>query len=110
MRRRFNNGLFGDAETGNFNDEAGVEPMEGVANLADVMLVLACGIMLALIIHWDIDVSTESAESAAGEEIAEVESLSGEGAALDADAEYEEMGVVYRDAATGKLYMVTKDD
>ena len=32
-------------------------PMEGVGNMADAMLVFACGILLALIMSWNIDVS-----------------------------------------------------
>lgn len=34
-----------------------VNPMEGVANLADVMLVLAVGMMLALVVAWNVDIS-----------------------------------------------------
>ena len=37
--------------------EAEVNPMDGVANLADAMLVLAVGIMLALILNWNVDIS-----------------------------------------------------
>ena len=36
-------------------DKEDVNPMEGVANLSDAMLVLAVGIMLALIIAWRLD-------------------------------------------------------
>ena len=32
--------------------------MDGMANLADVMLVFACGLILALIINWNVDVSS----------------------------------------------------
>ena len=39
-------------------DNEDVNPMEGVANLSDAMLVLAVGIMLALIIAWKLDWST----------------------------------------------------
>ncbi|MDO4564186.1 MAG: DUF2149 domain-containing protein [Clostridia bacterium] len=35
-------------------------PMEGVANMADAMLVLAVGIMLALIINWEVDLTSPS--------------------------------------------------
>lgn len=33
-----------------------VNPMEGVANLADVMLVLAVGMMLAPVVAWNVDI------------------------------------------------------
>jgi len=32
-------------------------PMEGVGNMADAMLVFACGLLLALIMSWNVDVS-----------------------------------------------------
>ena len=38
------------------NGESVVNPMEGLGNLADAMLVLAVGIMLALILNWKLDV------------------------------------------------------
>lgn len=37
-----------------------INPMEGVANLADVMLVLAVGMMLALVVAWNVDISSGS--------------------------------------------------
>ncbi|MDO4544188.1 MAG: DUF2149 domain-containing protein [Clostridia bacterium] len=39
-------------------DEEEPNPMEGAANMADVMLVLAVGIMLALIINWKVDLTS----------------------------------------------------
>jgi len=32
-----------------------VNPLEGVVNIADVMLVFACGLMLALAVYWNIE-------------------------------------------------------
>ncbi len=37
-------------------DNQAVNPMDSLLNLSDAMLVLAVGIMLALVIHWNIDV------------------------------------------------------
>ena len=31
-----------------------INPLDGLANLADVMLVFACGLMLALITYWNL--------------------------------------------------------
>ena len=39
------------------NGESVVNPMEGLGNLADAMLVLAVGIMLALILNWKVDIT-----------------------------------------------------
>ena len=44
-----------------------VNPMESLSNLADAMLVLAVGIMVALVLHWNVDlVSGEESGSTAG--------------------------------------------
>ena len=105
-------------KTGKFKPSAAfgsedVNPMDGVANLADVMLVFACGIMLALITYWNVDVSgvTGSVQVDPGQEI--TEDIGGfgqqENEAEPSDTQYEEYGKVYRDPATGKLYMVTED-
>lgn len=90
-----------------------VNPLDGMANLADAMLVLACGLMLSLIVHWNVDVGrTEKliglssdvslTEVSGAEEKTAQELQQGQG--------FEEMGVVYRDAATGKLYVISKGD
>ena len=91
-----------------FSREDGGGLLEGVANLADVMLVLACGLMLALVINWNVDISPGKPEGPpmANEIQAELEFSSSEGEALDADADFEELGRVYRDPATGKLYLI----
>lgn len=84
--------------------------MDGVANLADVMLVFACGLMLALITYWNLDVSgvTGSIDVTQGKEITQdVEGFGTDENGEKSDAQYEEYGTVYRDPATGKLYMVT---
>ena len=45
------------------SDEAPVNPMDSISNLADAMLVLAVGIMLALIINWNVDISSPTRPS-----------------------------------------------
>ena len=106
-------GRFSKSRFGAVNGEGEVvNPMDGLANLADVMLVLAVGFMLALVINWNIDVSpkTADADGRNGEEISELEGFASNGdTPLDSDVEYEEMGVVYRDPATGRMYMVQSE-
>jgi hypothetical protein len=88
-----------------------VNPMEGVANLADVMLVFACGLMLALIINWNVDVgATANTQLTQGEEVTEMGELTGAEGEGDDPTQYERLGEVYRDPATGQLYMVTTED
>ena len=38
-------------------EDSAVNPMDGLGNLADAMLVLAVGIMLALILNWKVDIT-----------------------------------------------------
>lgn len=80
-------------------------PMEGMANLADVMLVFACGLILALIINWNVDVTTMApAEEPEKYEVEGVDDNAEQ--TLDSEAGLEEMGKVYRDPETGKYYVV----
>ena len=103
-----------------------VDPMQYLSNLSDAMLVLAVGMMLALIVHWNVDISTsggvmsDSGKSYAAE---------GEGGSASIDREnalqfseedlaqmetreandgqgMEKLGEVYYDAATGQYYIV----
>ena len=80
-------------------------PMEGLGNLADAMLVFACGLLLALIINWNVEVSDTG-------EIQQQDKYEVEGfeendtQTIDGESELEEMGTVYRDPETGKYYVV----
>ena len=38
-------------------EDEDVQPMQYVANLTDVMLVLACGLMAAVITFWQVDLN-----------------------------------------------------
>jgi len=82
-------------------------PMEGVGNMADAMLVFACGLLLALIISWNVDVSETGEITKQPNVKYEVENI---GEAVEEDAEVTEnlkdMGRVYQDPATGKYYVV----
>ena len=85
-----------------------VNPMEGVANLADVMLVFACGLMLALITYWNVDVAAAAENVQNRQELTEsVTDLDDkDGEAVDSDA-LQEYGTVYIDKETGALYIIS---
>lgn len=107
MIRRFGAGKL--SKGADFNED--VNPMDSLSNLADVMLVFACGIMLALIINWNVDVGatvTDPVELEQGQEVTGVEDFGDGEGVLSEDGQYEEMGTVYRDPKTGKLYMIDK--
>ena len=77
-------------------------PMENLTNLFDVMLVFACGLMVALIMSLNVDVSRldqaviEYKDTGSGK--ATVEESDG--------VSMEEIGTVYRDPQTGKTYIL----
>ena len=81
-------------------------PMEGVGNMADAMLVFACGLLLALIISWNVNVS-ETGEITHQDVRYEVENI---GDTVEEDAavteDLKDMGRVYQDPKTGKYYVV----
>ena len=82
------------------------DPTSGLANLADCMLVLACGLMVALVVAWNIDITkvTEVTMTDRVQEISDVESVED---ALKAGSDtYIDLGRVYQDPETGKLYVV----
>ena len=87
-----------------------VNPMDSVSNLADAMLVLAVGIMLALIINWNVDISAGKTEQAASADPAisfEQDDLTeSKDDAKTIEGDLTEMGKVYYDQETGTYYIV----
>jgi len=99
MIRRFGSGRL-HASRGGVQED--VNPMAGLSNLADAMLVLAVGIMLALIMHWNVDVTSvqdvkelNNAENLNSDQVEEIENNKG----------LQEKGIVYQDSDTGKYYV-----
>jgi hypothetical protein len=88
-------------------EQEDVNPMDGAINIVDAMLVFACGLMLSLVIYWNIDIQhKELVPAEAGQEVTsiadDVQSMDD----IDKDAAYEKMGTVYVDPQTGKMYLV----
>ena len=101
---------FMDAGMGGAGED--VDPMQSVANIADCMLVLACGLMLALVMYWNLDVAPAMEEVEMDGDLTEIPAdLEEAQMAMDSQgAGYEEMGVVYRDPNTGKMYMLKTEE
>jgi hypothetical protein len=91
-------------------DAGDADPRIGLVNLADVMLVFACGLMLALVSYWRLDVSTMSELFTAQEvtEVSDIDRIEDDIAGEGGNA-YTELGKVYQDPMTGKLYMLAED-
>lgn len=102
--------------------------MDFVANVSDCMLILAVGIMLALIVHWQVDIFTSGGDmSDSGMTVAaEMNGQGGNEYVNESEAQsftedqlqsvdpseatsgegMEELGTVYYDAETGTYYVV----
>lgn len=96
------------------NDENG-SPMDGVSNMSDAMLVLAVGIMLALVINWKIDIKEayQGTEQKVKVEEDKLQLFESETAVQnnsinfeDIESKYVKSGTVYTDTYTGKTYVV----
>ncbi|HWQ76034.1 MAG TPA: DUF2149 domain-containing protein [Syntrophomonas sp.] len=80
--------------------------MDTVVNLVDVMLIFACGLMVAVIMHWNVDLT--KADVITEENLVEVKDL--DKAIKDGTVaeNYDSMGMVYQDPKTGKMYLISK--
>lgn len=87
-----------------------VNPLEGAINIVDAMLVFACGLMLALVIHWNVDLDQmgERVDLNRGQEVTQDQDVRNN--LIETQEQgglYEKMGTVYKDPATGHLFMLT---
>ena len=82
-----------------------VDPMSSLGNIGDIMLVFACGLMVALVVAWNVDLGkftqVQMDQEIQQDDIEQItEQLYGEGNA------FVEKGTVYQDPVTGKYYLV----
>lgn len=87
-----------------------VSPLEGSVNIVDAMLVFACGLMLSLVMHWNVDLGGEGGkvDLERGQEVSQEQFIQEELIKTEGQSkEYEVMGTVYKDPATGQLFMLT---
>lgn len=96
MMRRKSRQPFGEEE---------LEPMAGMANMMDIMLVFCCGLIVALVLLWnlsgvlkEIPQMIEVEKGKELEELPPVEEGGGSG--------YQEVGKVFQDPQTGKLILI----
>ena len=82
------------------------DPTAGLSNLADCMLVLACGLMVALVVAWNIDIHTvtEVQMTDNKKEIENVEDITGD--FESGGTKYVDVGRVYQDPDTGTYYIL----
>lgn len=83
-----------------------VDAMSGLANLSDVMLVFACGLMAAVILNWNVDLSKTRVEILQREQMQELDNAEEMEQDIQSSSSFEQKGTVYEDPETGKLYVV----
>ena len=97
------------------NDED-INPMNYISNLSDVMLILAVGIMLSLVIHWQVDLDvSKNAGQEEGQSQSEMEvtttftenDLEDSGNVPDT---VERLGDVYYDPESGTYYIAADQE
>lgn len=93
------------------------DPMAGTSNLVDAMLVIAVGLLIFVVISWNMQSvvfqDSQNQQKAIEESSSDVTEVN-EGKVLnetpdtsdDSGSGYIEMGKVYKDPSTGKLIMV----
>lgn len=85
--------------------EEDVDPMSSVANIADAMLVFACGLMVALVVAWNVDLqNVQEIEIDSSEQIEDLQSL--EDLLTAEGSSYIQRGTVYQDPNTGQMYLL----
>ena len=86
-------------------EEEAENPLENLTNLFDVMLVFACGLMVALIMSLNVDVSRLD------QAVIEYKDTGGGKATVEESdgVSMEEVGTVYRDPKTGKTYILDEE-
>lgn len=99
MRRRHTRSLIGD-----YSAEEDVNPNSYITNIADCMLVLVLGFLVALITRYNIDLNKVNPEDIIGVEIAMDADQDGK-----VDENYERRGSVYYDKESGNFYYVAGD-
>lgn len=99
IKRRYGRSLQRVAEA-----EEDVNPNSYITNIADCMLVLVLGLLVALISYYQVDLQQgqeDSPQSITGIEVSMDSNGDGE-----VDENYERTGSVYLDPATGQYYLV----
>lgn len=86
-----------------FADE--YDPMSGLANLVDVILVFACGLMIAIVTFWNVDLSKvqDIIDESELKEVTDVEQAIEDG---EISETLENQGSAYKDPETGKIYVI----
>ena len=87
-----------------------INPLDGIVNLVDAMLVFACGLMLSIIIYWGVDLNNKVTDVVNQDDLVEVDNKDLQEAVKDGTLakSFDAKGMVYEDPKTGKMYILSK--
>lgn len=112
MVRRFKNNRLSKR----YHEDEDPSPMWGVSNMSDVMLVLAVGIMLALVANWNLDIETGTVKELDIKK-AQMKELENFHTLEDKDfadkiknSGLQELGSVYVEPKSGEMYVIVSED
>ena len=92
------------------SDREDPDPMGGLTNLSDVMLVLALGFLIFAIMavqtNPEIIHSSQEQSQSQGEQVSSGQEVNNSSSGGSSQNGYSEVGKVYKDPETGKLVMV----
>lgn len=84
-----------------------VNPSAYIVNMVDCMLVLACGFLVMLMLHWNIATTTVDEVDESSMEEVDPEQMPED--VTSGGSYYIDAGKVYQDPNTGKLYLVQEN-
>ncbi len=104
---------FRDRKWHSHREETEANPLEFMANLADAMLILSVGFMLALVANWNIDISVKAQEQTVTVETDQALTFdendmtkSEEDVESVSNGDMEKLGTVYFNSEDGKYYIL----
>lgn len=84
-------------------------PLEGMVNIIDAMLVFACSLMLSVFLNGNPSSGLVEKNVDLGKEVTDIESVQKNlDQMMNKNDKYQKMGMLYRDPATGKMYMISE--
>lgn len=90
---------------GGLRTDEDVQPMQYVANLTDVMLVLACGLMAAVVTFWQVDLRQTDIDRDKMRHVDSSNVIRQESGSVSTDGLVNQ-GTVFKDPKTGDLYII----
>lgn len=90
--------------------EEELDPMSGTSNLVDAMLVFACGLLLALVVKYNVPLNADLAQATQTGDMTQIENPERLTDSKDEGGRgFEEVGITYRDPETGQLYVKVEE-